>query len=237
MRRIAIVILLLGCGDRLRVAPLPELVVARTPPSEIAVRQLWLVPGEHLIWEVHAGGIAIGRAELDVGATEARSRFATDSLAGALMSVRDELSTTLDRAAARATASTETLELGGETERFDATFAGASYTLGGKTLPIAGGNFGQTIHSALGVLRAWVEPDARPGYVMVLVAGRLYRLDVTRPTVEDLQGTRTLRIDGRIHAAESIGFVMWLAATPARTPLRIELSNDDVHVTAELVVS
>ena len=85
------------------------------------------------------------------------------------------------------------------------------------------------------MIRAWAKPDAAPGFLNIDVAGKTWRLDLARPTVEDLQGTHALRIDGRVRAEKPIAFVMWLAASDDRTPLRIELSNDDVHVVADLV--
>jgi hypothetical protein len=91
------------------------------------------------------------------------------------------------------------------------------------------------MHTALGVLRAWAQPNAAPGYVVVAAMGKQYRLDVTRPVVEDMEGTKTLHVTGRIKADEPIDVSLWLSNTPQRTPLRIELSDEDFHLTAELV--
>lgn len=237
MRTFAVLACVVGCTgpSGFRPAPLPELVAPRATIKQLAPHELVLAAGEHLIFDVHLHGMTIGRAELDVGDTEVRSRFKTDSLAEMVMTVDHELTTMLDRGAARAGASVESITVDGQHHQFEASWQGATMTLNGVPGPMPGGNFGQTIHSALGVLRAWAAPDAEPGYVAVLALGKLYRLDVMRPTVEELQGTKALRVDGRISAKTVITFVMWLADTPDRTPLRIELSNDDFHVIAELV--
>ena len=238
MRSPAVLACLAACtGGGFRPAPLPDLVVAKATIEQLRPHELLLVPGEHLIWDVHLHGMTIGRAELEVGDTEVRSRFTTDSLADMVMSVSHELTTMVDRGSARAGASVEIATLEGKTHQFEASWQGAMMTLNGVPSPMPGGKTGQTMHTALGVLRAWAAPDAEPGFVIVLEMGKLYRLDVKRPTVEDLQGTSTLRIDGQIGAKEPIEFVMWLSDTPERTPLRIELSNDDFHITAELVRS
>jgi uncharacterized protein DUF3108 len=218
-------------------AALPELVPSKALLKPIAAPALLLAPGEHLIYDVHVHGMTIGRAEIEVGDTEVRSRFKTDSLAEMVMSVEHELTTMLDRGGARAGASVEMATIGGEVHHFETSWQGSTMTLNGVPSPLPPGIFGQTVHSALGLLRAWAAPDASPGFVMVLVMGKLYRLDVMRPTVEELQGTKTLRIDGRVGAKQPMTFVMWLEDAPAHTPLRIELDDDDAKVIAELVRS
>jgi hypothetical protein len=229
----------IGCGNpsTFRPAKLPDLVVSQASMKQLVPRELLFVPGEHLVWDVQLHGMTIGRAELEVGANtpnlEIRSRFKTDALASMVMTVSHELSTIAAHGAALS--SSELLATGSENHHYEATFAGAMLTLDGVPTPVPGGNFGQTMHTAIGVLRSWAAPDAHPGFVVVVSMGQLYRIDVMRPTVEDLQGTRTLRIDGRIRAKQPITLVMWLAETPDRTPLRIELSDEDFHITADLV--
>src|SRR5262245_33729750 len=110
-----------GCEPKFVPQPLPELVVAREPGA-ILVRELRLLPGESMIWDVSLHGLTIGRAELVAGADEVRSRFKTGGLAASVASVRHDLVTGLDRAAARAAAEHETLVFDGETKHFEATF-------------------------------------------------------------------------------------------------------------------
>jgi len=198
-------------------AALPELAVSEAPAKPLQVPQLLLQPGEHLAYQVRLHGIDVGRVDLDVTDTQVLSKFKTNDVAGAFEPVQDDAVTTLDRVGARAAASTETLVIGGESKTFD------------------GGNGRQNVHTALGVVRAWAKPDAAPGFVMIDVAGKSWRLDLSRPTVEDLQGTHALRIDGRVRANNTIALVMWLAASDDRTPLRIEVTDADVSVVADLV--
>jgi len=209
-------------GPSFRPTPLPVLAVAAPPARPITGQTLLLVPGEHFAYEVHLHGITIGRVDLEVTDGQVISKFKTEAVAAAFETVQDDLVTTLDRVGGRAAASTETLVIGDDAKTFngDASVAG---------------NHGQTVHTALGVLRAWARPDAAPGYLVLLAAGKMWRLDVARPTVEDLQGTHALRIDGRVRAEKPIALVMWLAASDDRTPLRIELSNGEFHVVADLV--
>jgi hypothetical protein len=209
----------IGCsGPSFTPAALPQLAaVDATKPQLLHVPKLLLEPGEHFAFNVRLHGIEIGRAELDVTATQAASKFKTNDVAGAFATVQDEATTTLDRVGARAAASTEVLIVDGDTKTFDH------------------GNGGQSVHTALGVIRAWAKPGAAPGFLMIDAAGKSWRLDLSRPTVEDLQGTHALRVDGRVRSEKPIAFVMWLAASDDRTPLRIELSNDDVRVVADLV--
>lgn len=234
--RVAAFFLFAACSGPTAFHPaLPELLVAQPITRPLHAPELLLVPGEHLVWEVHLHGMTIGRAELEVSDGDVRSRFQTDSLAGALVSVHHDLFTLLDRPHARARAGNEVFEVKGETKKYDATFDGPSVMVEGQLLAVPGGSIGQTAHTALGLLRAWCTPDASPGYLVVLEQGELWRLDVGRPTVDELQGVRAFRIDGRIRAKQPIAFVMWLSDSEDRKPLRIEISDEDFHVTAELV--
>ena len=234
-----IALLFAGCAApaSFRPAALPDLVVARPADHPITAHALLLPPDEHLIWEVHFHGMTIGRVELEVSETEVHSRFKTDSLASAVMSVHHELATVLDRVQMRPRSSQETFDVGPDRSHFEVSFDGATYVLDDKPGVIPGGNIGQTMHTALGLLRAWVAPDAAPGFIPVIENGMLYRLDVARPTVEEIQGNKALRIDGKIAAKQPIAFVMWISDTPERKPLRFEISNDDFHVVADLVAN
>src|SRR5205823_904496 len=100
---------------------------------------------------------------------------------------------------------------------------------------------GQTIHTALGALRSWATPDAHAAYLYLFDLGRFYRFDVARPIREQLQGHDALRVVGHIRSddrsADPIGVTVWLANTPTRIPLRIEIASNDKHVTADLIDS
>ncbi len=171
LRRAALLVPLVmtagGCGEpRIVMKPLPELVV-QAPRSAITVPELLLIPGESLIWDVHWHGLTIGRAELVVTETEARSKFKTGRLVSSVANVEHELTTILDRNAALPQAMTERI-VEGETQRFEAQFAGAHIGLTTESkgeptaqvtpLIVPGGNHAHTLHSAIGVLRAWAEP-------------------------------------------------------------------------------
>jgi hypothetical protein len=204
-------------GPSFTPSTLPAIAVEASKPKLLQVPQLMLRAGEHFAYEVRFHGIVIGRVDVDVATTQVTSKFKTNDVAGAFASASEESVTTLDRAGAKAAASSETLVVDGEVKTYD------------------GGNAGQTPLSALGVLRTWAKPDAQPGFLMIAAAGKTWRLDLARPSAEDLQGTHALRIDGKVQAEKPIAFAMWLAASDDRSPLRFELSNDDVHVVADLV--
>jgi hypothetical protein len=225
---------LAACGEsHLPVKPLPELVMAQKAVA-VTVKELLLVPNETMIWDVHAQGLTIGRAELVVGDTDVHSKFKTGTLASAFSSVHYELTTVLDRAAARPSSATETLEIDGDTKHYEASFDGASYTQGGKARSVPGG--AHTMHSALGWLRAWAQPDAHASSVLVVEAGRLYKLEVAQPMLEDLEGTQTLHIDCRIQGgADPIAFTIWLGANRDRKPLRIVATVGTLRLIAELI--
>ncbi|CAN5670351.1 hypothetical protein BH11MYX1_BH11MYX1_03310 [soil metagenome] len=184
----------------------------------IAPRALMLVPGEHLRFAVRLHGIDVGKVELEVGETEVTSRFATDSLAGALMSVHHDLSTLLDRGNARMTVASENLAIGEEAKHYD---------MEGKN--------GQSVHAALGILRSWVAADATPGFLVVQELGHQYRLSVKRPLVEDLEGTKAFHVTAVASTKVQTTIEIWFAVTPDHMPLRFEFVNDDYHVTANLI--
>jgi hypothetical protein len=241
MRCLVAVTFLIACGrlPAFPVKPLPELVSAEVPSAPLAIAALALESGESLIWDVHWKGITIGRAELVVSEREVRSRFKTGALASAMVSIEYELETALDRAAARATTATERLAIHGETTLLAVTFDGASYAIDGRSFALPGGNPGQTLHSALGAVRAWAAADARPGFLLIVHAGQLVRLDVARPVAEQLQGTKTLRVDGRVRPQgdnrKPLSVTVWLTDDQKRTPIRIEITAAGERVTAELI--
>jgi hypothetical protein len=228
---------LAGCEPPLARQTLPELAAVRAPAA-IAVRELRMPAGESLIWSVSLHGLTIGRAELVAGADEIRSRFRTGGLASSVASVRHDLITAVDRAAARAATERETLVVDGETTEVSATFDGTGYAVGGRAHPVPGGV--HTLHTALGVVRAWADRDAGPGYLFVVHAGKLFRLELAQPTAAELAGVRALRVDGRIRPVDrgdAVAIALWLSADPARLPLRIEIRAEAAQLTAELVPS
>src|SRR6185437_2440963 len=124
-------------GPSFTPAALPPLAaVDTTKPQPLHVPKLLLEPGEHFSFNVRVHGVAIGTADLDVSEAQAASKFKTNDVAGAFATVQDVSVTTLDRVGARAAASSETLLVDGETKTFGS------------------GKGGQTVHSALGVIRA-----------------------------------------------------------------------------------
>ena len=80
-----------ACASHLAPQPLPPLV-ATAPPSPAGGGTL-VIPGEHLIWEVAADGVTIGRAEMIVRAAEIESRFQTDGIASMFADVHEHLIT------------------------------------------------------------------------------------------------------------------------------------------------
>jgi hypothetical protein len=241
MRSLVAVAFVAACGQPppFPVKPLPPLVPAMMPTTPLVIAGLALEPGESLIWDVHWKGITIGRAELAVSDREAHSRFKTDALAHAMISIEYELATVLDREAARATSATEKLAIDGDTTQLAETFDGAGYVIDGRSFALPDGNPGQTMLSALGVLRAWARPDAQPGFLYIVHTGQPYRLDVARPIAEELQGTKTLRVACRVHPQddqrEPFAVTLWLTDDPKRTPIRIEITSASQRVTAELI--
>jgi hypothetical protein len=95
MRHLVALALLAACEPHPAPKPLPELVV---PPRPVAVSSgaLWIVPGEHLIWQVSSGELTIGRAELVTREHEIESRFATDGFASMFADVHHELTTPIE---------------------------------------------------------------------------------------------------------------------------------------------
>ena len=94
MHRIALASVTLAvpaCASHLAPQPLPPLV-ATAAPSPAGGGTL-VIPGEHLIWEVAADGVTIGRAEMIVRPPEIESRFQTDGIASMFADVQEHLIT------------------------------------------------------------------------------------------------------------------------------------------------
>jgi len=218
-----VLVLLVACDPPLHRGPLPELIAAKRPAPAVH-HDLKLVPGETLIWNVEVQGLTIGRAELDVGDEEVRSKFATSKLASALATVRDDATTILDRPAGRPRSAIESYTIDGDHESADLVFAG---------------NNRHTIHTAVGWIRDWAKLDAPASTLEVVHVHRLVTLDLQPPVAETLQDSATLRVDGVIHDPKlgAIALTIWLSNDDRRLPVRIALALDNIHVTAELIES
>ena len=181
------------------------------PPIELSAISPML-PAEQTSWSVFLGSVQIGRAHLVVDARTARSEFATNALASIIEPVRYQLVTLLDRRAAReivTTGATKTYELG---ER-------------------------ASLHTALGVLRAWSLNDPRPGYLWLAHQGDDFRLDVFAPERDEAFGIRALRIDGVVRSRDgsvTTEVALWLAANADRTPLRLVIGSGRSRLSAEI---
>jgi hypothetical protein len=215
--------------------PLPE-----PPPGLLADTAPRLPAGEQTAWNVFYQGVQIGRADLIVDARVARTTFRTSRAARLLAAAHLELATALERGHVRGVR--ELLTQDGTTERSEAAIDGASYTpAGGAALHVPGGTRLHTVHSALGVLRAWSAGRAPgPGYLWVWSGGQLYRLDVARPVREDVLGIGALRVDGTVRAPHLSGAItvsVWLAANVDRTPVRLTLRSGSHLVAAEVYES
>ncbi|MBA3463307.1 MAG: DUF3108 domain-containing protein [Deltaproteobacteria bacterium] len=234
MRLVLLVVLTLsGCAGRgsFRPPELPELVAVVRPTAPLTAGELLLVPGERMIWDVQAKGFSIARAELMVGDQQVTSRVETGVLASTITSLRHELATTIDVENARTATAHETLVLEGKTTVIDAVFDAKSYMIDGK--PVVSVPGVHTIHSALGLLRAWVSQDAKAGVLPILVAGQLYRLEVAQPNLTELSGTSMFRVDCRIAGLGSVS--IWFAITDDHVPARIEITTTEGKLTAELI--
>jgi hypothetical protein len=236
MRGILALVVCAACGaPRAGGAPIPE-----PPPRALADVAPRLPAGEQTAWNVFYGGVPIGRAELIVEGQVAHTTFRTSRAARMLAAVRLELATALERGRVRGVR--EVLTLGRQTERAEAIVDGASYTpAGGEARRVPGGTRLHTVHSALGVVRAWSAGRAPGrGYLWLWSGGRLYRLDVARPVRDDVLGVRALRVDGTVrapHLGETVTVTVWLAANADRTPVRLLLRAGAHLVAAEVAAS
>ncbi len=91
MRTIPLLLLAACASSHITSQPLPPLVVEK--PAEAATGAARIIPGEHMIWEVAADGMTIGRAEMMTGDTAISSRFSTDGFASMFANVHEELDT------------------------------------------------------------------------------------------------------------------------------------------------
>jgi hypothetical protein len=195
--------------------PLPPLAPPIPPLIELEDGPLGFTPGEHLIWEIQARGIAIGRVELDVEEDAITSRFATNKLVSAFAKVDHELVTSLDQGTP--ISASERLDFEGELRQSAVSLAHTKL---------------HSLHTALGLVRAWAQVGAHPGFTNVTFMDKRYKLQLEQPFTEgDL-----LRVDAHITGNdESIGITMWLDAE--HRPVRIEIRADDERVNAELIAS
>ena len=227
---------LVGCGEPPLVAqPLPELI-ANPTRAPIAVARLVLPEGERLRWEVHHKGFTIGRVELVVGGARVTSRFRTSPLARMFARAEHDLMTTLAHAGTYPDHASEKLVVDGETSSYDIMFDRSVYVLDGRPRRVRDGVV-HTMHSALGTLRAWAVPNARPGYLHIVHAGELYRLDVDSPSREDWRGTPAVKVEGRIveDGAKPVVVTLWLTANATRSPIRIAIAHDGKQIDAEQI--
>jgi hypothetical protein len=210
-------ILIAGCisDSQLVMKPLPPLAPPVPPVVELITGPLGFAPGEHLIWEVQARGMTIGRLELDVDEHAITSRFATSRLVSAFARVDHELVTLLDQGAA--VSASERLDFDGELRQ-------ASIALDNP--------HSHSLHTALGLIRAWARDGASPGFTQVTFIDQRFKLQLDQPTIEgDL-----LRVDARIIGGDGpISVTLWLDAE--HRPVRVEIRADDERVTAELIAS
>ncbi|MBS1117850.1 MAG: hypothetical protein H6Q90_78 [Deltaproteobacteria bacterium] len=210
----------------------PAISLAATPPT--------LVPGEQTTWRVFWRNLAVGSVELAIDTRQARTVFRTGALASALSPMRFELVTALDHG--KVVAATDSLTVDGRTNRTDVRVSGARFTPSpGSPRRVPGGTQLHTLHSALGVVRAWSAANRAPaGYLWVVHQGRLFRLDVFRPSREQALGVHAVRIDGVVRAldgAPSLEVTLWLAANRDRTPLRFVIQGGGSRVSAEVLES
>jgi len=95
-RSAAVAVVLAACSSsHFTPPPLPPLVVP--PPPVAAGGDQRVIAGEHLIWEVAADGMTVGRAEMLVRGAEIESRFGTDGFASMFADVHHELTTAITR--------------------------------------------------------------------------------------------------------------------------------------------
>lgn len=235
MRGILVLVVCAACGAPRAAGPRPE-----PPPRALAEIAPRLPAGEQTAWHVFYGGVPIGRAELIVDDRVAHTTFRTSRAARLWAAVRLELATALERGHVRGVREVRTL--GRQIERAEATVDGARYTpAGGEAMRVPGGTRLHTVHSALGVVRAWSAGRAPGrGYLWLWSGGRLYRLDVARPVRDDVLGVKALRVDGTVrapHLGETVTVAVWLAANADRTPVRLSLRAGAHLVAAELAES
>jgi len=206
-----------GCTSESSVAmkPLPPLAPPIPPMIELVDGPLGFAPGEHLIWEVQARGIAIGRLELDVEEHAITSRFATNHIANRFTRVDHELVTLLDEG--MPVSANERLNFDGELRQTTINLAHTKL---------------HSLHTALGLVRAWARAGATPGFTSVTFMDKRFRMQLEQPVSEG----GLLRVDAHISGGdETIGVTIWL--DDVHRPVRVEVRADDEQVTAELIAS
>jgi hypothetical protein len=233
---------LLACAPGVGFAPkpLPDLVATSSTLGPLSTKDFVLNTGESLAWNVSVQGLSIGRAEMVIGEQEVRTRFETNMLASTFAHAKYDLVTVVDRTAHRPIGANENVEVDGERTSTNASFDGKTYSIGDPPAPhdVPDGNV-HTLHTALAMLRGWAEPQAQGGTLYVLVAGKVFQLTVSRPIFEDLHSSPAIKVSGKITplegSAPTASIAMWLASTPAKTPLRIEIVANDKQITAEVI--
>jgi hypothetical protein len=212
-------IVLVGCAGepRLVMKPLPPLVVPtpRAQVREIIVPHIGLEVGEQWIWDVQVRGMSIGRIDMHVGEAQIESRFRMGALASAFASVEHDLVTLVDRVRGTAASASERVELAGKVRQFTVELAGTT---------------AYSFHTAIGAIRGWASAEAPPGFLHVVHADQMFRVELAQPIVQQ----ELLRIDGRIVGGDiDLVLTMWLDA--ARAPVRIEVRDGEDRVTAQLI--
>lgn len=211
-------VVIAGCTSEpnLVMKPLPPLAPPVAPLIELADGPIGFQPGEHLIWEVQARGMDIGRLELEVDEHAITSRFATNRLVSAFAKVDHELVTRIDDGAP--VSASEKLDYDGELRQ--------------STVDLAHGKT-HSLHTALGLIRAWAHDGAQPGFTSVVFMDKRYRLSLEQPSLEG----ELLRVDAKINGdgEAPIGVTLWLDAE--HRPVRVEVRADDDRVTAELIAT
>ncbi|HEY5923795.1 MAG TPA: hypothetical protein VIV11_19065 [Kofleriaceae bacterium] len=219
MRVVLITLLLASCtGEpKLVMKPLPPLVepTAHTQRLEIVVNDLGLVAGEEFLWDVQVRGFSIGKARMSVHDETVQSRFHTGALASAVANVAHDLVTSIDRTSARPYASSERVEAEGKVRQFATQFSGTT---------------AHSFHTALGAIRAWAKPDAPRGFLNVVHADQVFRLELESPLAQQAM----LRVDGHVIGPDvDLALTIWL--DPERVPARIEIRDGEDQVTAQLI--
>jgi len=232
--------LLVACEPRAPVVrTLPELVIEPSHAELPTEMHVLLPPGEQLIWDVRAAGFSLGRVDWVVGDVEVHSRFATGEVASAFGAAHHELTTVIDRAAGRAVSADEQFDHGGDHRKAMTSISADSYAVDGgarRALPAHG--VGYTIHTAIGALRAWSASEHHAGTIelSVIVLGEPHRLTIEQVRDDEVGGTKAVRLDGHVDVdGTPAQFVLWLAATPTRIPLRMTIGVRGLSVVAQLV--
>jgi hypothetical protein len=218
MRTMLCVMMLAACGEpRLVVKPLPPLVapMPRAQVREIIVADIGLDVGEQWIWDVQVRGMSIGRIEMRVGVEEIESRFRTGALASFVASIEHDLITLVDRVRGKAASSSERVAFSGKVRQFTTELVGTT---------------AYSFHTALGAIRGWASAGAPPGFLHVVHADAMFRVELAQPIVQQA----LLRVDGRV-VGEDVDVVLTVWLDAARAPVRIEVRDGDDRVTAQLI--